>query len=84
MTAATFYTTYLSQRETLYDVRYSSPQHLLETQYVVLREPPSGDYIQYDQGGENDGFENLVRFLEANGYTRYRSVENVLVIYQKK
>ena len=84
VTAATFYTTYLSQRETLYDVRYSSPQHLLETQYVVLREPPSGDYIQYDQGGENDGFENLVRLLEENGYTQYRSVENVLVIYQKK
>lgn len=84
VTAATFYTTYLSQRETLYDVRYSSPQHLLETQYVVLREPPSSDYIQYDQGGENDGFENLVRLLEENGYTRYRSVENVLVIYQKK
>ena len=84
VTAATFYTTYLSQRETLYDVRYSSPQHLLETQYVVLREPPSGDYIQYAQGGENDGFENLVRLLEANGYTRYRSAENVLVIYQKR
>lgn len=84
VTASTFYTTFLSQRETLYDVRYSSPQHLLETQYVVLHVSADGDYKQYAQDGENDGFENLVRLLEKNGYTQYRSVENVLVIYQKK
>ena len=84
VTASTFYTTFLSQRERLYDVRYSSPQHLLETQYVVLHVSADGDYKQYAQDGENNGFENLVRLLEENGYTQYRSVENVLVIYQKK
>lgn len=84
VTASTFYTTFLSQRERLYDVRYSSPQHLLETQYVVLHVSADGDYKQYAQDGENNGFENLVRLLEKNGYTQYRSVENVLVIYQKK
>ncbi|MGN1025217.1 MAG: DUF2079 domain-containing protein [Faecousia sp.] len=84
VTASTFYTTFLSQRETLYDVRYSSPRHLLETQYVVLHVSADGDYKQYAQGGESDGFENLVRLLEENGYTQYRSIENVLVIYQKK
>ena len=84
VTASTFYTTFLSQRERLYDVRYSSPQHLLETQYVVLHVSADGDYKQYAQDGESNGFENLVRLLEENGYTQYRSVENVLVIYQKK
>lgn len=34
--ATTFYTTPLSQREVLYDVRYCSQEHLLSTQYVVL------------------------------------------------
>ena len=84
VTASTFYITFLSQRERLYDVRYSSPQHLLETQYVVLHVSADGDYKQYAQDGESNGFENLVRLLEENGYTQYRSVENVLVIYQKK
>ena len=84
VTATTFYTTYLSQRETLYDVRYSSPQHLLETQYVVLNVSADGDCKQYAQSGENDGFENLVRLLEENGYVPYQSIENVLVIYRKE
>lgn len=84
VTATTFYTTYLSQREILYDVRYSSPQHLLETQYVVLNVSADGDCKQYAQSGENDGFENLVRLLEENGYVPYQSIENVLVIYRKE
>ena len=84
VTATTFYTTYLSQREILYDVRYSSPQHLLETQYVVLNISADGDCKQYAQSGENDGFENLVRLLEENGYVPYHSIENVLVIYRKE
>ncbi len=84
VTATTFYTSFLSQRETLYDVRYSSPQHLLETQYVVLHVSADDDYRQYAQGGENDGFVNLVRLLEENGYVPFQSIENVLVIYRKE
>lgn len=84
VTASTFYTTFLSQRERLYDVRYSSPQHLLETQYVVLHVSADGDYKQYAQDGENNGFENLVRLLEENGYVPYKSIEGILVIYRKE
>ena len=65
-------------------MRYSSPQHLLETQYVVLHVSADGDYKQYAQDGENNGFENLVRLLEENGYVPYKSIENVLVIYRKE
>ena len=39
VTATTFYTTALSQRKILYDVHYSSKEHLLDTQYVVLTGP---------------------------------------------
>ena len=84
VTASTFYTTFLSQRERLYDVRYSSPRHLLETQYVVLHVSADGDYKQYAQDGENNGFENLVRLLEENGYVPYKSIEGILVIYRKE
>lgn len=44
VTASTFYSTYLSQREILYDVRYSSEEHLLSTEYVVIV-PSGGDFF---------------------------------------
>lgn len=82
--ATTFYTTYLSQRETLYDIRYCSREHLLETDYVVLKLSASSDYKKYATGGKNNGLENLVMLLEENGYREYDSLENVLVIYYRE
>lgn len=83
VTATTFYTTHLSQRETLYDVRYCSQEHLLETEYVVLRLSVNSDCKKYATGGKDNGFDNLVKLLEENGYTVYESLDNVLVIYHK-
>ena len=83
VTATTFYTTHLSQREVLYDVRYCSQEHLLETEYVVLKLSASSDYKKYATGGKDNGFENLVTLLEKNGYSEYTSLDNVLVIYHK-
>lgn len=83
VTATTFYTTHLSQRETLYDVRYCSQEHLLETEYVVLKLSANSDYKKYAAGGKDNGFENLVKLLEDNGYSKYASLDNVLVIYHK-
>ena len=84
VTATTFYTTYLSQREVLYDVRYCSKEHLLETEYVVLKLSASSDYKKYATGGKDNGFDNLVKLLEKNGYTEYESLNDVLVIYHKE
>ena len=84
VTAATFYTTYLSQREILYDVRYCSTEHLLETEYVVLKISAVNDYKKYATDGKENGFENLIKLLEENGYEQFDSVENVLVIYHRK
>jgi len=81
--APTFYTTYLSQRDILYDIRYCSKEHLLETEYVVLKVSSSGDYKNYATGKQNNGYENLVELLEANGYTRYSNYGEILVIYHK-
>ena len=84
VTATTFYTTYLSQRETLYDVRYCSLEHMLETQYVVLKISADSDFKKYAVNEEGNGFENLVKLLEENGYEPYMSIEDILVIYRKK
>lgn len=83
VTATTFYTTELSQRDTLYDVRYCTYEHLLETDFVVLSLSAKADCARYATPGEENGVENLISRLEAKGYTCYASVENVLVIYQK-
>ena len=81
--ATTFYTLHLSQREVLYDVRYCTKEHLLETEYVVLRLSANNDYKKYDTNGKNNGFDNIVKLLEKNGYSIYGMLDNVLVIYKK-
>lgn len=81
--ATTFYTAYLSGRETLYDIRYCSREHLLEAEYVVLKLSDSGDYQQYATGGGENGLENVMKLLQTHGYTQYRVLDNVLVIYRK-
>ena len=83
VTATTFYTTHLSQREILFDVKYCSLDHLLSTDYVVLKLSANSDYKKYATDGKDNGFDNLVALLENNGYKEYTSLENVLIIYQK-
>lgn len=84
VTATSFYTTHLSQREVIYDVEYCSEEHLLETEYVALQIDLDWAYADYATPGENDGFTNLVKLLEKNGYEIYTGLEDVLVIYHKQ
>ena len=83
VTATTFYTTYLSQRELLYDVRYCSEEHLLETDYVVLSVNSNSDCSKYATEGMNNGYENLVYMLEERGYEKYEELDGVLVVFEK-
>jgi len=80
--ATTFYTTHLSQRETIYDIRYCTKAHLLECEYVVLS-PSGGDYDKYATEGEANGFNNLIKLLTAQGYSLYGELTDVLVIYRR-
>lgn len=82
--AGTFYTTQLSQRETLYDLRYGAADHILEAQYVVLDPSASGDYKPYAENGGEDGFDNLIHLLEGTGYAPYKSIGSTLLIYRKE
>ena len=83
VTATTFYTTHLSQREVLYDIRYCSQEHLLETEYVVLKLSADSDFKKYATDDKNNGYENLISLLEDNGYELCGTLENVLSIYRK-
>ena len=77
VSATTFYTTALSQREIVYDVRYSSWEHLMQTDYIALAVTEEGSYRAYG------GFDELVKGLERNGYTLYAQIEGVMVIYYR-
>lgn len=80
--ATTFYTTYLSQRDTLYDVRYCSREHLLSVEYVALRISAKAEFAKYATNADN-GFDNLVKLLEQNGYTLFAELPGEMVIYRK-
>ena len=80
--ASTFYTVPLANRDILYDVRYSSKEHLLSTEYVVLEIDQKGSYAGYEESGE-DGYDNLTALLEENGYTAIAELEDTLIIYSK-
>ncbi len=69
--ASTHYTTALSQREILYDIKYCSTEHLLECDYVVLAD-------------NEEKVDQLRQTLEEAGYGIWDEVPNVLTIYQKE
>ena len=75
--------TYLSQRDILYDVGYCTREHMLSTDYVVLKCKYDREYDDFAQSGEN-GFENLCAYLEENGFVREYTHGSVLVIYKKQ
>ncbi len=81
--ASTFYTAYLSRRETLYDIRYCSAEHLLSAEYIVLDLSSDSDYQKYASGGRDNGLDNLTELLEANGYEEYERLDSVLAIYRR-
>ena len=50
---------------------------------MVLKLSADSDYKKYTTGGKNNGLENLMSLLEENGYSRYTSLDGVLLIYSK-
>ena len=70
VSATTFYTTHLSQRPVIYDIRYASYSNILSTEYAVL-------------ATNDDDFEVTSVLLENSGYFVYDELKDILVIYQK-
>lgn len=80
VSATTFLTAYLSQRDTLYDIGYASREHLLATEYIAI--DVSADLKKYATETES-GFENLTKILQHHGYALYAEIPEKLVIYHK-
>lgn len=84
VTSATFYTTHLTAREVLYDIKYCTQEHLLASAYVVLDPGVAGDFKKYaDEDGKN-GYENLRALLAEEGYEIQSNVGTKLEIYYKE
>lgn len=81
--ATTFYTTYLSQRDILYDVRYASQEHIFGCEYVVLSVTDKNSYKPYAENGER-GYENFRDLVLAEGYVKIAEYPGRLEIYQKQ
>ena len=81
--ATTYYTTYLSQRDVLYDVRYGSREHLLGCEYMVLGVTDQYSYKPYAVNGEK-GYENFRDMILSQGYIKIAEYEGRLEIYQKQ
>ena len=81
--ATTFYTTYLSDRKELYDIRYAKKDNILSAEFVVLNVNSAGDYKNYAYTAQGNGYENLVALLQKNGYQIYETLGDFLVIYYK-
>lgn len=63
VTAHTFYGAYLSKRDVLYDLRYCSKEHMLQSDYVVIKSSYTADFKKY-----GNSYESLVALLEENGF----------------
>ena len=81
--ATTYYTTYYSNRDTLYDVRYSSLDHMLGCEYIVVGVTDSNCLKKY-KTADRSGYENLVDLLLEEGYVLTAAYEGKLEIYQRK
>ncbi len=82
--ANTFYTTYLSQREVLYDLSYCSAEHFLESEYVVIRLSNQADIQRFYPKGVDPDAVDLKEFMTEQGYEIYTVYDGILEIYHKK
>lgn len=83
VTATGYYTVPLSNREILYDLRYTTREHMLESEYVVLNVKDTANFSKYATGGNDNGLENLLAILERNDYELFAEIEGILVIYRQ-
>lgn len=77
VTATTFYTQYLSQRDVIYDLGYASREHVLSTEYIVL--DPKAESALKTYGG----YDTFIALLRQEGYIRIAQLEKYVEIYHK-
>lgn len=80
--ATTFYTVPLSEREIIYDIKYSKKAHVFSCDYIVCNPKSNSSYRPYAYG-EKDAYENFKNELIKQGYVQISNVGTSLVIYEK-
>lgn len=81
--ATTFYTTYLSERDEIYDIRYSSDSHVFNCDYIVINVNESASFKKYANVQTETGIEAFWHLLEKNNYYCEFKLEGILEIYKK-
>lgn len=81
--ASTYYTTYLSERDTLYDIRYASKEHIFSCEYIALGVKSTHSYKPYAVNGEQ-GYENFRELILAEGYEKIAEYAGQTEIYKRK
>ena len=82
--ATTFYTVPLSNRSVLYDIRYCTQEHLLESEYIVLGANDKNSMKKYATDAEkSNGLENLCALLSEEGYEQLEGVNGQLLIFHR-
>lgn len=83
VTATGYYTTHLSDREIIYDLRYTTREHLLESEYVVISVTDRSSFKKFASNGQENGLENLLLLLDENEYELFAEIDGVLQIYRR-
>lgn len=78
----TFYSTYLSQRDTLYDIKYASEEQIFSCDYIAIGVGDTASYRKFKSGDE-DGYDAFLTKLAANGYELLSEIPDKLAIYTK-
>lgn len=81
--ATTFFTTELSQRDVLYDIRYASKDHTFSCEYMAINPADAKSFKKYAQTTET-GYEEFVWLLTEQGYEKIAEHEGKLEIYKKQ
>lgn len=81
--ATTFFTTELSQRDVLYDIRYASKEHTFGCEYMAINPADAKSFKKYAQTTET-GYEEFVQLLTEQGYERIAEHEGKLEIYRRQ
>lgn len=76
--STTFYTTTLSNREVLYDIKYATSEHLFSVDCIVL---DTSDTESYKKFG---GLSAFMQLLQANGYSETDRLEESLILLQRE
>lgn len=81
--ATTFYTTELSQRDVLYDIRYASKEHTLSCDYMAISPTDAKSFKKYAKEDET-GYRDFVELLTEQGYVKIAEYEGKLEIYERQ